>query len=226
MKILSIDTASKLCSISILEDTHLLKNITLDNGLTHSETLMPTICEILKQTNLGLPDIDLLVCDKGPGSFTGIRIGVATIMGFSDSLDIPCIGISSLEALAYMVKSKGLICSLIDAKHDNIYYGLFYYDGINYILKENLSAKSLQDTIEHLKKYTSSSITFVGDGAVVYKEKIKEQIFNSKFIEKNNLDSYYLGLAGLKKYKEGLAESILPLYLKKSQAERQLEGTK
>lgn len=226
MKILSIDTASKLCSVSILENTTLLKKITLDNGLTHSETLMPTISKILEQTNLALSDINLFVCDKGPGSFTGIRIGIATVMGFSDSLCIPCVGISSLESLAYMTNSQGLICSLIDAKHDNVYYGLFYYDGSDYILKENLASNSLQDTIEHLKTYKSTPITFVGDGAISYKEKLQKQIPNSNFNNQNDLDSYYLGLAGIKKYQEGNLEPFLPLYLKKSQAERQLEGLK
>lgn len=101
MKILSIETSSKICGVAVLEDTTILKEISLDNGLTHSETLMPIIKQILDNLNLSLKDIDLIVCDKGPGSFTGIRIGIATAKAFSDSLDIPSIGISSLEALCY-----------------------------------------------------------------------------------------------------------------------------
>ena len=97
MKILSIDTSSPICAVAILEDNKLIKEISQNNGLTHSEKLMPIIEQILKETNLKLKDIDLLVCDKGPGSFTGIRIGVATVKAFTDSLNIPAIGISSLE---------------------------------------------------------------------------------------------------------------------------------
>ena len=121
MKILSIDTSSKICGVAVLEDGNLLKEILQDNGLTHSETLMPIIKNTLESLNLSLNDIDLIVCDKGPGSFTGIRIGVATTKAFSDSLGIPAIGVSSLETLAYNVQDNGVICSLIDAKNDNVY---------------------------------------------------------------------------------------------------------
>ena len=95
MKILSIDTSSNICGVAILEDEKLIKEISLDNGLTHSESLMPTIAQIFKETNLSIKDIDLLVVDKGPGSFTGIRIGTATVMAFADSLGITACGISS-----------------------------------------------------------------------------------------------------------------------------------
>ena len=125
MKILCIDTSSNLCSVAILEDDKLIKKIELNNGLTHSETLMLLIKQILDECNLSLKNIDLLVSDIGPGSFTGIRIGVSTIKAFADSLNIPCVGISSLEVLAYNVKTNGLICSTIDCKNDNCYFTLF-----------------------------------------------------------------------------------------------------
>ena len=100
MKILSIDTSSNICAAAILEDTTLLKELSQNNGLTHSVNLMPMIQELFSSLNLSLKDIDLIVCDKGPGSFTGIRIGIATAMGFSDSLNIQTIGISSLAQAA------------------------------------------------------------------------------------------------------------------------------
>ena len=125
LKILSIETSSKICSVAILEDKNLVKKIELNNGLTHSETLMPLIKQILNETNLNLSDMNLLVCDIGPGSFTGIRIGVATVKAFTDSLQIPSVGISSLEGLAYNIKDDGLICSIIDCKNNNCYYALY-----------------------------------------------------------------------------------------------------
>ena len=82
MKILAVDTSSKLCSVAILEDTNLIKKIELDNGLTHSETLMPLIQQLLNECSLSLNNIDLLVSDIGPGSFTGIRIGVSSCKAF------------------------------------------------------------------------------------------------------------------------------------------------
>ena len=222
MKILSIDTSSKICGIAILEDNKLIKEILQDNGLTHSETLMPIIKETLENLSLTLSDIDLIVCDKGPGSFTGIRIGVATTKAFSDSLNIPSIGISSLEALAYNVQEDGVICSLIDAKNENVYVGVFEKIDKNYILRRNLSAENISDILNEFKN-VEYQVTFVGDGALAYKNKILEALPNSNFVEKNDLSAFNLGLAGLKPFQNEDFQDVLPLYLRKPQAERQLE---
>ena len=214
MKILSIDTASPICSVGILEDNKLIEDINTNNGLTHSEKLMPMIKQLLEETNLTLKDIDLLVCDKGPGSFTGIRIGVATIKAFADSLNIPSVGISSLDVLAYNIKEDGYICSLIDAKNSNVYFALYKL--------ENYLADSLENIFEILKKY-DNEITFVGDGAIAYKKEITSNIQKCKFSDFNELNSYSLGLAGLNSYSNGDNNDVLPLYLRKPQAERMLE---
>ena len=151
MKILSIDTSSSVCAVAVLENSALLKEKTLDGSLTHSETLMPIIQSVFDDLDFDLKDIGLIVCDKGPGSFTGIRIGVATAMAFSDSLGIKSIGISSLEALAYNIKENGVICSLIDAKNDNVYVGIFENINGKYILRRNFSAETIYDLLNELK---------------------------------------------------------------------------
>ena len=213
MKILCIDTSSNLCSTAVLEDTKLIKKIELDNGLTHSESLMPTINSLLNSLNLSLKDIGLIVTDIGPGSFTGIRIGVATAKAFSDSLNIPTIGISSLEALAYQIKENGLVCSTIDCKNDNCYFALYEFKNGSYIEVESPCAKSKQEVLNLLnEKYADKNIRFVGNGIP----------------EKSNdfyLDIYNLGIAGFKKFvkNNNKGEEILPLYLRKPQAQRQLE---
>lgn len=222
MKILSIDTSSKICAVAILENETLIEEISLDNGLTHSETLMPIIQEVLEKTNLQLNDIDLLVCDKGPGSFTGIRIGSSTVMAFSDSLGIKSVGVSSLEALAYNVKTDGIICSLIDAKNSNCYCGIYKLENNNYTLLEDLVAQHIDSILSMLAKY-DEPITFVGTGAIVNKETIKNIIKNCNFAISDNLSAYNLGLAGFKRYRDGKFQDVLPLYLRKSQAERMLE---
>ena len=165
MKILSIDTASDLCTVAVLEDENCIKEIIVDDARNHSEKIMPVIEQSLSEANLTLKDINLLVCDKGPGSFTGIRIGVGTVLAFQDTLGIPCVGISSLEALAYNVKENGLICSLIDAKNNNVYFGLFRLENNEYKQLSDLNFKTIDETIQILKSYTSP-ITFVGDGAI------------------------------------------------------------
>lgn len=225
MKILSIDTSSPICAVSILEDNKLIKEISQNNGLTHSEKLMPIIEQILKETNLKLKDIDLLVCDKGPGSFTGIRIGVATVNAFTDSLNISAIGISSLEALAYNINNNGIICSLIDAKNDNCYYGVFENINGEISLIDTLSVNEISVILDNLKDI-KSPITFVGDGAIVYKDKILEVLPESQFTNDNDLSAYKLGLVGLTHYKNNSIDEVLPLYLRAPKAQQLLEAKK
>lgn len=201
MKILSIDTASDLCTVAVLEEKKCIKEIIVNDARNHSEKIMPVIEQALKETNLDLKDINLFVCDKGPGSFTGIRIGVGTVLAFQDSLNIPCVGISSLEALAYNVEQDGLICSLIDAKNDNIYFGLFKLENSEYIQISNLEFKTINEVITILKTY-NSPITFVGDGAIIHKNLLQDNFSTCLFSSKNNLSSYSLGLAGFNTYKK------------------------
>lgn len=235
MKLLSIDTSSDVCGVSVLEDTKLLCTLDTNTGKTHSENLIPMINEALEKTNLETGNLDLIVCDIGPGSFTGIRIGVATTRAFSDSLDIPCIGISSLEALAYKAikenKDIHYACSIIDCNNDNCYFALYGMQDGNLETLVRPQAQSIEDTLYVVNEYCqdmipSSNITFVGDGSKKYKNKIKATFQNSNFIDSkfDNLDSYALGLAGLEKYNScDIIPEVLPLYLRKPQAQRQLE---
>lgn len=222
MKILSIDTASNICTVAILEDKTCIKEITVDDTRNHSEKIMPAIENVLSDTNLSLSDINLIVCDKGPGSFTGIRIGVGTVLAFKDSLNIECIGISSLEALAYNSNNDGLICSLIDAKNGNVYWGLFEHKDNQYTLLNKLEFNEINNVVNALNSY-STPITFVGDGAKQNYQLLKDNFSNCSFCKKNDLSSISLGIAGYDKYKNRIQTSIMPLYLRKSQAERALE---
>ena len=230
MKILAVDTSSKLCSVAILEDKNLIKKLELDNGLTHSETLMPLIQQLLNECSLSLNNIDLLVSDVGPGSFTGIRIGVSSCKAFSDSLNIPCVGISSLEVLAYNIKKDGIICSTIDCKNNNCYFALYELNSGNYNVLVEPCAKSVNDVLDLLNsQYHSKFISFVGDG--IPSEKLHNIYDNNADSEaiKKTISSYLnvenLGTAGYKKFinNKKIGEEILPLYLKKPQAQIQLE---
>ena len=151
MKILSIDTSSNLCSISILDNTKLVKENILNDTKNHSEKIIPIIAQTLKETNLSLCDIDLLVCDKGPGSFTGIRIGISTIKAFCDVTQIKSLGVPSLMALAYNVDFEGYICSLIDAKNNNVYYSLFEHSKNKYTQIGNYLFDNILNITEILK---------------------------------------------------------------------------
>ena len=109
MKILAIETSSKVCAVALLENDILIQEKILEDENTHSVKLMPLVDELLRETKTNIQDIDLFACDKGPGSFTGIRIGIATIKAFMDVTNKKAVGITSLETLAYNVKQEGII---------------------------------------------------------------------------------------------------------------------
>ena len=219
MKILAIDTSSKICSVAILEDEKVIDEINLDNGRTHSENLMPLVEEILKRNNFLVSDINLLACSVGPGSFTGIRIGVSSIKPIAEVLNLKIASVTSLETLARNVEGKEkIIVSLIDARNDQVYCGIFddKYDKI-----EDYMADDITKIISHIEKY--EKIILVGNGAEKHKELIKEKLYNIKFSENNKQSAVNVGKIGYKKYLENnlkSADTIIPIYLRKSQAER------
>ena len=228
MKILCIDTSSNICSVAILEDLNTIYEYSSNDGLTHSQNLMPLIDIALKSTGISLKDIDLYSCSIGPGSFTGIRIGVSTIKAFVDVYNKPSIGISSLEGLAYNLQDE-YVCSILDAKHDNVYcrlykrnYTLNGYTHISEYLSDNIDTCLLE-----ISKYGDNTITFVGDGSVVYNDKIKNTFKNSNFADTNlNLqNAISIVKAAYFRYINNLeCPALSPLYLKKSQAELMLNN--
>lgn len=235
MKILSIDTSSKICSVAVLEDNNVIIEKNIDDSLTHSQKLMPMIDNILNELNMKLTDFDLFSCSVGPGSFTGVRIGVSTVKAICDVTNVPVTSVSSLEGLAYNTLSSNIesnstiVCSLIDAKNDNVYCGVFKNESDEFVQLEDLCAKNINEVLNLLDKYSSSSILFVGDGAVCHKSLILDKFRNSLFVEDelNKQTSVSIGIAGFNKYNKGIygdSNSLSPLYLRKSQAERALEG--
>ena len=230
MKILAVDTSSKRCSVSILEDENVLINLVNDDEKTHSVKLMPLIDEAFNNTNLNLNDISLLVCAIGPGSFTGIRIGIATIKAFADVTNTPVVGVTSLESLAYnalpnITNTSTIVCSLIDAKNSNVYCGLYNFSG-NACEQIEMFSDTIQNTFQKIQNLQYNNIIFVGDGAVLYKELLQNNFENSIFVQENFQSGISLGKAGLAKYncgEYGDSNILSPIYLKKSQAERSLE---
>lgn len=228
MKILSIETASEMCSVAILEDNKILKEVNLENGNTHSQNLMPLISKILEETKLQLNDIDLFACDNGPGSFTGIRIGIATLKAFRDVTLKPVISVSSLKALAYNVKdfNTDFICSIIDAKNDNVYYGIFTYNNESIIKVENYKFDNINSLLEYFQteKFLNKNIFFVGNGSIVYKNVIQSQLNKRALFTNgsllNKLSAVSIAKVAINKFNKDLDFSnITPLYLKKSSAE-------
>jgi len=230
VKILAIDTSSKICSVSILENERVLMELKNDDEKTHSQKLMPLVDEAFSRTGLSLDNIDLLACCVGPGSFTGIRIGIATMKAFADTKKIPTIGVTSLEGLAYNVTEEN-VCTLIDAKHENVYMGIYRLQPDNTYVTVLEKAVTVDEAIEELKKRNLGPVTFIGDGFVAYMEKMVQSFENCRMVadELNESSSVSIAKSAYTRYTKdqtGTSKDLIPVYLKKSQAERMLEGEK
>ena len=181
------------------EPLHLILELNINNSKTHSENLMPLIDELFNKSNIQLSDIDLIGVDNGPGSFTGIRIGISTVKGLAAPNNIPIVPVSSLEALSYNVApNTGYICSLIDARNYQIYCGIFDSE-------HNSCADYIADDIKNVMPIINAykDIIIVKDDTCIHAENI--------------------GIAAYKKYQNGFyetADSVVPEYLKAPQAER------
>ncbi len=165
MKILGIDSSAKSASAAILDNNKIIAQFYINTGLTHSQTLMPMIDNVLKCSGTQLKDIDLVAVNKGPGSFTGVRIGVAAAKGICDPLNIRVCGTSTLESMAYNLLAHNCIaCATMDARCSQVYTALFdITDGIVTRITED-SAMSLDELSVELEKYRKT-IILVGDGA-------------------------------------------------------------
>ena len=217
MKILAIDSASDVCSVALLDNDNLIDEINLENGRTHSENLMPLVDEIIKRNDMDIKDIELLGCTVGPGSFTGIRIGVASIKPIAEVLNIKVASVTSLEVLSKNVDDESNRVCLIDARNNQVYFGAFDKDS-NLIME--YAADDINAILDQIKL---DNMTFIGNGSELHKELIKAIFPNAKFSDNNKQSAKNVGLMTYKKYLENKlenADTIIPIYLRKSQAER------
>ncbi|MBC8059334.1 MAG: tRNA (adenosine(37)-N6)-threonylcarbamoyltransferase complex dimerization subunit type 1 TsaB [Clostridiaceae bacterium] len=228
MKILSIDSATESASCAILEENRLLGEINFNYKKQHSVILMTMVEHLLKNLALNIGDIDGFVISKGPGSFTGLRIGIATVKGLSAGTGKPFLGVSSLDALAYnMAFTTGIICPILDALRGNVYTALYKFQGATLERITDYLVISLEELITLLKEH-ESPYTFIGDAVHIYKNTLIEALPNVQFapVHLNLVRASALGELGLTFLALGQQDDInsfAPLYLRKSQAEREYE---
>lgn len=164
MNLLAVDTAGKTAAAAVLRDDVLLYETNCNNGLTHSETLLPMIDAALKGCGMTMEDVDVLGVTAGPGSFTGLRIGLSVVKGLAQPRQIPCAGVSTLEALAFGCTGEGTVIGALDARRGQVYWAAF-----DLATKARLtpdaaaSAADLEKFIKECKK----PLIFVGDGAAL-----------------------------------------------------------
>ena len=225
MKILSLDSTAIVSSVAVCEDETLLAQFTLNNGNTHSETLLPMIEASLKLLSLTVDDIDLFSCSAGPGSFTGVRIGASTIKGLAFGKGKPCVGVSSLEALAYnLIGVDGIICPVMNARRAQLYNALFLCkDGkLQRICDDRLI--SVFDLEDELSKYSELPIYLCGDGYSIAKESFTKIETKSTPTPQIYQSAYSVAMCALKAAKADMLTTdieLSPVYLRASQAERE-----
>ncbi len=228
MKVLAIDSSGLVASVAIVTEDELLAEYTINYRKTHSQTLLPMLDEVVKITNIDLKDIDAIAISKGPGSFTGLRIGSATAKGLAMVLDIPIIPVATVDGLAYnLYKSDNIICPLMDARRNQVYTGLYkWIDGEFEVLLEQRPL-TIEEISEEINK-RAEEVIFLGDGIKVFEDQLKEAIevnFSFAPAHLSRQRAGAIGALGIEYYKKGImidADEFIPTYLRKSQAEREL----
>ena len=220
MKILGIDTSSSSLSVAVMDDNLLKGEFTLNHKLTHSEQMMPLLDSLLSHLELKMSDIDLIGVSVGPGSFTGIRIGVAAANAMAMALDIPVVGISSLEAMAYTAgETAYTIVSTFDAQRDRFYFNAYRFEDSELKALEAEDVLEKEDLIKKLESY--DKVLLLGD-AVFINEELPLNVKKAKRAVRYVRASSVCELAH-RDYLLGKTGFAVPVYLRKSQAEIQFE---
>ena len=232
MKILALETSAKSVSAAVTENGAVLASAYQNRGLTHSVTLMPLIDGMLRTAGLSLDDIGLIAAANGPGSFTGLRIGVAAVKGMAQVLQKPCVPVSALEGLAFNLYDRaGILCAALDARCGQVYAACFDADNQMARLTDD-SALMAEELCEQLSQLPAGRpITVLGDGAQLVADTMQRLYPQRKLsIPGKHLllqHAYGVGLAALHGIQSGrvqpiLAEQLEPVYLKLPQAQREL----
>lgn len=227
MKILAVDTATKTCSTAIVCDDAVLAETVLDRGETHTRVLMKIIHDMLLDAGIRMTDIDGFAVTIGPGSFTGLRIGLATVKGLAFAAGKPIAGISTLDALAAPFgDATGHVCAMIDARRGEVYTALYRCGSSRLIPDGPAWAASPDQAIANI----SGPALFVGDGVLVYKDRIIAELGeNARFAEPGHhvIRASAVGKLGMELIIAGEtvdAFTLVPVYLRRSEAEKNISG--
>lgn len=229
MKLLGVDSSGLVASAAVLVDDILVGEFTVNNKQTHSQTLLPMIEKVVDQSGVALEEIDGIAVASGPGSFTGLRIGAATVKGLGLALNKPIVSVPTLEGLAFRLAGvAGLVCPIMDARRNQVYTGIYRVnvEGLEVIVSQR--AVDIKDIIKEAMAL-GEPVTFLGDGVEVHRETIQELYegeyhFAPVHLSKQSAASVVaLGKIYFEQGKAEPAELHKPEYLRKSQAERERE---
>lgn len=224
MKILALDSSAVVASVALCDGETLLAEYTLNNGNTHSETLLPMVETLLSHFGMSANDIELFAASSGPGSFTGVRIGVATLKGLAFAKNTPCVAVSTLEALAEnAVSLGGLICPVMNARRAQVYTALFRSDGKTLTRLLPDSALALTELDDLLAAY-GEPVIFVGDGYAITLKALKKTEAREIPDRLRHQSAYSVAQVARRAYENNEATTDAALavtYLRPSQAERE-----
>lgn len=231
MKILAFDSTATAASVAISDDGKILSEFFVNAGLTHSRTIVPMLDAALKNTDSDLKSVDAMAISNGPGSFTGVRIGVAVTKGIAFAENLPCIEVSTLESMAYnLILTDCLVCAVMDARCNQVYNGIFEIKyGEVYRLCEDRALAIADLKTELTEKYSDKRIILVGDGAeLCFKEFIDTNLSVELAPDALRFQkASSVAAAAFDKLKKGektkTSGELLPAYLRLSQAERELK---
>ncbi len=227
MKILAVDTSATSASVAVAEENKIIGAFSINTALTHSQTLIPMIEEVLKKIGIASEEIDILAVNAGPGSFTGVRIGVAAVKGLAFSRNLPCVSVSTLESMAYnMLGSDCVVCAVMDARCSQVYNALFRVSRNEITRLTEDRALALTDLKFELER-TEEKVVLVGDGAQICADFLKNELKNVFLAPINNRiqNASSVACAAFKKLDDGeimTASELMPTYLRLPQAQREL----
>lgn len=225
MNILALDTSGPAATAAVARDGFVTGELTLRHGKTHSQKVIPMIEALLKMLDLKPEDLNLLAVANGPGSFTGLRIGVVTIKAFAYALNIPVAEVSTLMALACTLSEQdGVICPIMDARNRQVYTGIYRITGEDVSVVHNDTGMEIDDLIMLLKKI-DAPVHFVGDAVPLYRDYIAKQGLCCRFAPDTLFTHRAASVARIAwlNWNKGLitdAVKASPNYHRKSQAER------
>ena len=226
MLILAFETSAKAASVALMENGKLLGESYQNTGLTHSQTLMVMAEDLLKQCGKTVADVTAVAVAEGPGSFTGVRIGVAAAKGMSWGGKLPCYGVSTLEAMAEALGIwQGYVCPCMDARRNQVYNALFYANQGQLERVTPDRAIALSELAQELKAL-EGPIFLVGDGSLLAHRTLTEAIPSLVLPPEHRMHQRATGVALLAAKKQAAGKSgdgnaLVPNYLRLSQAERE-----
>ncbi len=223
MRILAVDTSAVCAAVAVTDSGKVLSESQTNTGLTHSATLMPMIDSTLKNARISLDSIDYFACSVGPGSFTGIRIGVAAMKGLCDALGKKCFPVSTLEALAYNLLGRNCTAvSVMDARCNQVYCAIFSVENETVTRLTDDEAIRIEELGKKLKEY--DNVVFVGDGAKLCHDALGYGIACSAQLFQKGSSVAFCAEKNYSEEKLLSASELLPVYLRLPQAERELKA--